>query len=729
MDRFWIPGPTSGTGNINDTAHWSDVSGGTGGFSVPIATDNAIWDNNSFTATGQRVTRNTFFSCASMSWDGVTNNPDFYCSSASYPINCYGNFTLSPNMTLTGTYAGYLNMRGTGTLTTAGKTLYSVYMNLANDTDIVDLLDVLTVTTGFTIDQGIFESNDFNITCGYLAMISEYVNKTLSLGTSVLTINSTNTGSYAISILNSATSYITGTYTILITTSSNFKIAVATLSSNISNIEIVNRVVVYIENLRVDVLTIPDSLTSVTGAVGNVTLAFTGGRTYYIEDIIGVGSYVYPIYMYGGSAFFTATLYTSSAIVLESYAINYCEKAGSGSITANNSANMGGNVSIIFTGAAIEYFIKYWVGGTGNINDTNHWARYSGGPGGAPLSNLYDAVRFDSNSFTAGGQQVTINASMTCKSISFIGVTNNPNIYWSSAYVINSYGDITFASTSLMTISGTYKGNMWAYGTGNLTTGGHTLYALNLWGATVNLLDELTITTGFMTGSQTSTFYSNDHNVTCGYLWSDWNSSTQLYRYLNFGTSIVTLTTPSNSTILYMRTRLIITGGFFKITYNGNCTIQDFRANWASIVLDMEIIHPIEVTMPIAFQFSKLTLPNSTTARASIKFASGGTYYIFDIVGSGNTSYPILFTSTGAYTLNGSGNGTNIDVYGYDVKNCTKLLGTLTVHDGINSGGNNANVIFVLSSLGIYYGELPIVAVYKGSTNITHTYKGSNTIF
>jgi len=45
-DRYWV-----GSGNWNDTAHWSASSGGSGGASIPGSSDNAIFDGNSGNCT------------------------------------------------------------------------------------------------------------------------------------------------------------------------------------------------------------------------------------------------------------------------------------------------------------------------------------------------------------------------------------------------------------------------------------------------------------------------------------------------------------------------------------------------------------------------------------------------------------------------------------------------------------------------------------------------------
>ena len=73
----------------------------------------------------------------------------------------------------------------------------------------------------------------------------------------------------------------------------------------------------------------------------------------------------------------------------------------------------------------------YWVGGTGNWEDLNHWSKTSGGiPNVLQTPNdLYDSVYFDANSFTAPGQVVTSTDIMNGASLmDFTGVQFNPTI-------------------------------------------------------------------------------------------------------------------------------------------------------------------------------------------------------------------------------------------------------------------------------------------------------------
>jgi len=46
-NRYWVGNDVSHQFHWTDTAHWSDTSGGVGGFSVPTSSDDVYFDSNS----------------------------------------------------------------------------------------------------------------------------------------------------------------------------------------------------------------------------------------------------------------------------------------------------------------------------------------------------------------------------------------------------------------------------------------------------------------------------------------------------------------------------------------------------------------------------------------------------------------------------------------------------------------------------------------------------------
>ena len=96
----------------------------------------------------------------------------------------------------------------------------------------------------------------------------------------------------------------------------------------------------------------------------------------------------------------------------------------------------------------------YWVGGSGNWSDaSDHWASSSGGsPNSANEPDSSTNVHFDTNSFTAAGQTVTIDtSSASCYDMDWTGATNNPTFSHGSSSSLYTYGILTFISA--MTVS------------------------------------------------------------------------------------------------------------------------------------------------------------------------------------------------------------------------------------------------------------------------------------
>ncbi len=82
----------------------------------------------------------------------------------------------------------------------------------------------------------------------------------------------------------------------------------------------------------------------------------------------------------------------------------------------------------------------FWVGGTGSWNDLTHWATSSGGTTKHTIiPSVLDNVIFDVNSFTAGGQIVTLNQEAFCKDFKWDGVTNNPT-FTGAGFTLNVDG-------------------------------------------------------------------------------------------------------------------------------------------------------------------------------------------------------------------------------------------------------------------------------------------------
>ena len=65
QNRYWV----NGSGLWKDTNHWSEVSGGEMGASIPTVENNVIFDNNSFTADNQTVLIKESVVCKDFIWN------------------------------------------------------------------------------------------------------------------------------------------------------------------------------------------------------------------------------------------------------------------------------------------------------------------------------------------------------------------------------------------------------------------------------------------------------------------------------------------------------------------------------------------------------------------------------------------------------------------------------------------------------------------------------------
>ncbi len=98
----------------------------------------------------------------------------------------------------------------------------------------------------------------------------------------------------------------------------------------------------------------------------------------------------------------------------------------------------------------------YWIGGSGNWSDLNHWATTSGGSTlHIQIPTASDDVFFDANSFAVAGQTVTLDPSTVfVRNLNWTGVTNTPTLAGTLSTVLNIYGSLTFVPGMTMNFNG-----------------------------------------------------------------------------------------------------------------------------------------------------------------------------------------------------------------------------------------------------------------------------------
>lgn len=96
----------------------------------------------------------------------------------------------------------------------------------------------------------------------------------------------------------------------------------------------------------------------------------------------------------------------------------------------------------------------YWIGGSGNFNDIQHWSDQPGGKVNpdASLPDKDDNVYFDQHSFTAPGQEVVITNVARCKNMHWGDVKHMPTLKTDDnpAHYLVVYGGVTFNNNMIL---------------------------------------------------------------------------------------------------------------------------------------------------------------------------------------------------------------------------------------------------------------------------------------
>lgn len=562
-DYYWV----GGSGNWSNINHWATTSGGViTHLQVPTAFDDVHFDMNSFSDTGQVVTINAGnYVCKSMDWTGALNKPTFNCLNG-YSMSIYGSFILIPNMKFL--FNGGITFESTNLgnqIKTSGHNFknWISFTGVGGEWNIMDNLNV----NGYTIYlyNGTLRTNNNNITC---RSFSSGVSATrgLFLGSSIIT-----TEGWV--LYSSGLTFNCGTSTININTpSSNFS-SQGTLVYNNLNINdstgmaSINSVgTSTFNNVKIN------SNSNIFGSNifnnlnlrGKYYILQAGYTTTILNNLITNGTCASRVFLTSSTdSVFSIITKNSGNISVDYFVMKDVHASGGASFVANNSVNLGNNNGWTINVSAPSNL--YWVGGSGNWNDPNHWSFVSGGAGGACVPTAYDNVFFDSQSFTGLGQYVNINVvNAFCKSIDWTGSLYNPlfknqmgcNLYvygsWTFiANMTNSFnGIVAFMSQSL---GNTIKSATQQFNNNVYFDGYH-----GGW----SLMDD------FSTGTSNIFFnkgslITNNNGVKC----NSFIGSTSFDRTLLLGSSIITVTSNSSSAWTLNQTHLTFNSGTSTIIF------------------------------------------------------------------------------------------------------------------------------------------------------------------
>ncbi len=526
MARHWI----GGTGNWNDTAHWSDLNGGSGGFSIPIATDDVFFDSGSFSGAGQVVTINVAAVCNNMDWTGATNTPTL---AGSQNLTISGSLTFIVGMLLT--YTGLITFASTiiGCLVTfAGLTLLGQVLFSG-------------IGGGWTLNDAVTQtktgSNAFKLSGGTLDMGASFTHTfaggftvqsffgspcTISMNNCTLVFQSNGDNCFfggaagTLATINSNTSILKMTGVNITPTFSISDMKGASLLLQPTSGSTYNLIQGQGSIFKDLTFIGPNSISMVLVTAFNFT--FTGTVTitgFSIGTRIRFASSVR-----GTSHSISAGLWVNSNVDFEDIAAT-----GPGMTNTDTTGDLGGN-----TGTFVPRLPRtlYWFKDTGSYSNTALWDS-SGVADAATIPLPQDTARFDPNSFSAGSNVVTFDV-VRIGSVDWTGSTNTPRMTWTIA--LSVYGSWTMIAAMLATQSAVVSllgRGVFTFTSAGLFSTGWTLDAIT---GSITLQDKLI--TGSGNFSVTSGIFNSGNNLIIS---QTFISGGIAPRTINLGSSIVLL--------------------------------------------------------------------------------------------------------------------------------------------------------------------------------------------
>jgi hypothetical protein len=540
----------AGTQNWSATG-WALSSGSSpSGDEFPLAQDTAVFDEAG--------------SAGTVSFDRIWNIGTFDASartsamtlstSTNAPV-VYGNWLFGTGITASSSGSiTQFSGRGTQTITSNGIAFGSA-ITIACATGTVQLADALEINSArtLTLASGTFDAVTYNVTTGLFG--SGNVGTVMKMGSGTWAISGTG-NVWAMSAL--ITLY-KGTADILLSNTSTTARTFAGAAFSYNKL-------------------------TIGGATGTSTTTITGNNqftelasTKTVAHTIALGTTVQTFGKWtvtGTSGNVVTLTGTNTGHILAGACTDSIDYLAMGSIgfAVTSPAEFYAGANSTGTAAAPVYrtakpadSTRYWVGGTGNWNDTARWSTSSGGASGADLPRSHDDVVFDSMS-NATAYTATVNAitgGNRCKALTIAGpLVGNVTLAGSTTLFIHD--DITLPATGL---TRTYSGPITLSGTGagkTITTNGVTLgspITVDGVGAEWALADALNMGASALTVTNGS-FDTANYNLTCGSITS--NSSNT--RVIDFGSSTITSSgSPTFGTTEAARATLTFTAGTSQI--------------------------------------------------------------------------------------------------------------------------------------------------------------------
>ncbi len=213
----------------------------------------------------------------------------------------------------------------------------------------------------------------------------------------------------------------------------------------------------------------------------------------------------------------------------------------------------------------------YWVGGSGNWSDINHWVTTSGGTTNyLQVPTPSDDVFFDANSFTGPNQIVTVDATnYVCRDMNWTGSLFNPS--FTGGYIFRIYGSLIL----IPNMNWNYSGEIYYEATtpGNIITSSGKTFTHVIFkgiGGGWTLTDALTVT--YWLFFNTGSLNTNNQSMSCAGFYSNTTDD----RTLTLGSSVITIIPPlANPGFTINSTNFVLNAGtsVFKINYSADTSL------------------------------------------------------------------------------------------------------------------------------------------------------------
>lgn len=652
-----FPAPKTVYWNLSGSQNWSanawaSSSGGSPAVdNFPLAQDTAVFDE-----AGSAGTITLDFAWNIGTFNASARTSAMTLSGSATP-SIYGSWTFGTGVTSsnTGTFT-FLNRGTTSTITSNGVT-FGCAITITCMTGKVQLGDALSLAASRTLSltSGTFDAVTYNVTVPAFSMtqpFQEPVPQTetvpqLYMGSGLWTLSGTGTV-WSYSYPFSGNLLVKGTSEILLSdnsvTSRTFntggaaygKITIGGTSSTSTttisgggNIDELASTKTVAHTISLSSATTFGKW-SVTGTSGNAVTISGSVATHILAGDATSGI----DYLIMGSTGFAAT------------------SPGEFYAGANSTGTAGAPV---FRTAPPAGRTLYWVGGTGNWNDTARWSLSSGGAGGEAVPTSLDNVIFDSGS-NATGYTATVNqitGGNRCKALTIAGPASG-NLTLAGTVALFIHDDITLPATGL---TRTYTGaiTLSSNQTGRtITRNGASIASaitVNGVGCEWTLADAFTTTGGSLRVTN-GTLKTDNYNLNIYQILLDGGGT----RVLDLGSSAVTTNASYN--------------GFFDISSVAFSAGELFGQSANASILGTS------------------TITNVTTGSERVLFYPNGAQ-VYNVVISGGGDVRISSGTFNNLTVNGAG-GINLlmsrnnnigDVTGYTAYALKKIIvnGTLTI--------------------------------------------------